>query len=143
MSSDQLEKALSFKFPNRVSNNSGVILVDGEPPTADMLASAPGWLVELNSYAAQLESYKAFLTDGYTDEQTTIKLKTTEYAQKKFSQLATSLDLSIRYAGHTEAHMTSVWDFNGVERQMTYGDCIRLLLRYAAYCKNYFDQYAP
>lgn len=41
MSINELEKALSFRYPNRVSNNSGELSVDGQPPTPEMLADAP------------------------------------------------------------------------------------------------------
>lgn len=46
MSPDQLEKAFRFHFGEVVGNNSGVITVNGEPPTAEMLASAPEWLAQ-------------------------------------------------------------------------------------------------
>lgn len=44
MTNLELEKSLRHHFGDVVGNNSGVITVNGEPPTADMLASAPQWL---------------------------------------------------------------------------------------------------
>ena len=87
--------------------------------------------------------WQGHLDAGYVDALTGIKLKTTEYAQAKFSQAEIWLKSALEQGALTPASQQTIFDFDDVERTLSVAELRGLLLRYGFHCVQIFNNYAP
>lgn len=81
--------------------------------------------------------------EGYTDQVTNIKLKTTEEAKSVFTSMIVLLNEAISQGFLNSKTIVSIWDYNDEEKQMTVSDAKTLLTRYGLFCKVLHDVYKP
>lgn len=89
------------------------------------------------------EIYEQYLVAGYTDAITGLKLKTTEYAQAKFSQLVTLISTALAAGAVQPTDTQTIYDYAEEEQSLTVTALLALLLRYGFFCTQIFHDHAP
>lgn len=87
--------------------------------------------------------YEAQLAAGYLDSATGLKLKTTEYAQGKFTSQVALLNLALSAGACSPTTPQTIWDFAGQPHTLATSDLLALMLRYGVFCTQLFANYAP
>lgn len=100
------------------------------------------WADEL-TYREQIASYESAQSDGYTDQITGVKLKTTTKAQSAFTSLVTMIQEGLSLGAITNDTQQTIWDFNNQPVVLTTLQVRQLMFRYGLHCKSFFDDYAP
>lgn len=98
------------------------------------------WQVETLS---EQEAYTLKLSEGYFDETTSIKLKTTESAQAEFTKQNSLFELAIKKGQMTDSSNVTFWDFEDNPQSLTFSEYQNLLLRYGMYCQYLYANFAP
>ncbi|HVT74591.1 MAG TPA: hypothetical protein VHD61_15765 [Lacunisphaera sp.] len=80
---------------------------------------------------------------GYVDTATGLKLKTTEYAQAKFTSQVALVRLALSAGAIDDSTAQNFWDFDNAEQTLSTADFLALMLRYGLHCKTLFDTFAP
>lgn len=91
----------------------------------------------------QQEIYDRHLAAGYVDATTGLKLKCTEYAQAKFTQLVTLLSTALAAGAVQPTDLQTIFDFDNTEHELSVADLLALLLRYGTHCAQLFRDHAP
>lgn len=81
--------------------------------------------------------------EGYVDQITNIKLKTTIAAQTRFASMIVLVKEAIDLGFITNDSNQTIYDYNEQPHTMTTMELRQLMLRYGLYCKYIFDEYAP
>ncbi len=134
---------------------SGVVDLDSDQSQRADCIQAPdfvraGWVFANNTwidpeadYKAQLQSYESALNDGWTDDVTGVKLKTTKHAQEMFTGLVTMLQEGISLGLITNDTEQVIWNYDNEPVTLTVLQIRQILFRYGMHCKSFFDEYAP
>lgn len=100
-------------------------------------------LQEKLSTMTEEERWEYELNKGWTDDLSGIKLDTTEKSQSLFSNMMTLINEGLSFGQLSLANEVSIWDFNGIQKNITILELKTLLFKYGLYCKNMFDLYKP
>lgn len=87
--------------------------------------------------------YAEHLDAGYTDAATGIVLKTTEYAQQKFTSAVALARLALVTGVITNDTPQTFWDAANQSHTLSTADFLSLMLRYGVFCQTLFNDYAP
>lgn len=98
-------------------------------------------LVDAPQSAAEIYVQQQAL--GYEDTITGLKLKTTEYAQGKFTSQVALVRLALSAGAIDNDTPQTFWDFNDAQQTLSTADFLALMLRYGLHCSAMFGQYAP
>jgi hypothetical protein len=100
------------------------------------------WSDPKADYKVQISYYESFLSAGYVDEITGIKLRTDIQAWHRFDLGASDIT---RMKVWELPLPETVWfyDYTNIERELPPQQFIELMYRYAQHCKNFYRAYAP
>lgn len=87
--------------------------------------------------------YLSKQAEGYLDSPTSLKLKTTESAQQKFTSQVTLLQLALASGQITTSSPVELWDYDDEIHTLPLSDFMGLMLRYGFHCNQLFKDYAP